>query len=39
VGVHGKGAHKYLERVHIPYTMKVLPELIKSITENTLQNF
>jgi len=39
VGVHGKGAHKYLERVHIPYTMKVLPELIKTITEKTLQNF
>jgi arginine utilization protein RocB len=39
VGVHGKGAHKYLERVHIPYTMKVLPELIKTITVKTLQNF
>ncbi|MCF8001133.1 MAG: M20/M25/M40 family metallo-hydrolase [Halanaerobiales bacterium] len=39
VGVHGKGAHKYLERVHIPYTMKVLPELIKKITENSLQKF
>lgn len=39
VGVHGKGAHKYLERVHIPYTMKVLPELIKTITKNALQNF
>lgn len=39
VGVHGKGAHKYLERVHIPYTMKVLPELIKKITEQSLQKF
>ena len=39
VGVHGKGAHKYLERVHIPYTMKVLPELIKKITEKSLQKF
>lgn len=39
VGVHGKDAHNYLERVHIPYTMKVLPELIKQITENTLQKF
>lgn len=39
VGVYGKGAHKYLERVHIPYTMKVLPELIKTITKEALQNF
>jgi len=39
VGVHGKGAHKYLERVHIPYTMQVLPELIKSITKKSLQKF
>ncbi len=39
VGVHGKGAHKYLERVHIPYTMKVLPELIKKITEKSLQKY
>ncbi len=39
VGVYGKGAHKYLERVHIPYTMKVLPELIKTITKKALQNY
>jgi len=39
VGVYGKGAHKYLERVHIPYTMKVLPELIKKITMKALQKF
>lgn len=39
VGVYGKGAHKYLERVHIPYSMEILPGLIKKITEETLQKY
>jgi arginine utilization protein RocB len=28
-GVHGKDAHKWTERLYIPYSFGVLPELLK----------
>jgi len=37
VGVYGKGAHKFLERVHLPYTLNTLPEIIKKITIEILK--
>lgn len=37
IGVHGKGAHSYLERVHIPYTCQVLPRLIENMTRRSLE--
>ncbi|MCF8008993.1 MAG: M20/M25/M40 family metallo-hydrolase [Halanaerobiales bacterium] len=39
MGTYGKDAHKYLERVHIPYSMEVLPELIKEVTVELLQKY
>ena len=32
-GVYGKDAHKWTERVHIPYSFEVLPELIMKTVE------
>ncbi len=37
VGVYGKGAHKFLERVHLPYTLNTLPEIIKKLTIRLLK--
>jgi arginine utilization protein RocB len=33
VGTYGKDAHKMTERVHMPYTFQVLPELTLRIVE------
>ena len=32
-GCYGKDAHKWTERVNIPYTFEILPELIKRTIE------
>ncbi|MGG0718423.1 M20/M25/M40 family metallo-hydrolase [Robertmurraya massiliosenegalensis] len=33
VGVYGKGAHKWTERVYKPYSFNILPKLIRKITK------
>jgi arginine utilization protein RocB len=38
MGVHGKDFHKYLERVHVPYSMHYLPELIFQTTKHLLRS-
>lgn len=36
IGVYGRDAHKWTERVNMPYTFGVLPELEKSLIERLL---
>lgn len=36
MGCHGKDFHRFLERVHVPYSMGVLPSLIEQMTEALL---
>lgn len=33
-GCYGKDAHKWTERVYMPYTFKVLPDLVIKTLEN-----
>lgn len=39
VGVYGKGAHKWTERVFMPYSFGVLPKLIRRITNALLTDY
>ncbi|GLB58707.1 M20/M25/M40 family metallo-hydrolase [Cytobacillus sp. NCCP-133] len=36
LGVYGKAGHKWTERVYKPYTLKILPELIRNLTKRIL---
>lgn len=38
MGVHGKDAHKFLERVHVPYAINTLPGLIERATLKLLED-
>ena len=38
MGVHGKDFHKRFERVHVPYSMGVLPGMIQAVTRSLLEN-
>ncbi|GEN54525.1 M20/M25/M40 family metallo-hydrolase [Halobacillus faecis] len=38
MGVYGKDAHKYTERVYKPYTFTTLPQLTRQVTEKIFQN-
>ena len=35
-GVHGKDAHKWTERLYMPYSFEVLPKLIRKTLESFL---
>lgn len=39
MGVYGKRAHTWMERVYKPYSFGVLPQLIRSMTEGILSEF
>ena len=36
LGVYGKAGHKWTERVYMPYTFKILPEIIRNLTKRIL---
>ncbi|WP_226580967.1 M20/M25/M40 family metallo-hydrolase [Halobacillus litoralis] len=38
MGVYGKDAHKYTERVYKPYTFTILPQLTRQVTEEIFQS-
>lgn len=37
MGCHGKDFHRFLERVHVPYSMGVLPSLVERMTRAILE--
>lgn len=37
MGAHGKDFHKRFERVHVPYSMDALPEMIQQVTRDLLR--
>ena len=38
MGVHGKDAHKFLERLHVPYAFNTLPTLVERATFKLLED-